>query len=64
MIGDRPIDLEVDGGVTADNAMDVVAAGANWLVAGSAVFKGGPEAYKANIEAIRLAGQLARGEVV
>ncbi|MCW2273412.1 ribulose-phosphate 3-epimerase [Rhodoblastus acidophilus] len=64
MIGDRPIDLEVDGGVTADNAMDVVAAGANWLVAGSAVFKGGPEAYKANIHAIRLAGQLARGEVV
>lgn len=64
MIGDRPIDLEVDGGVTADNAMDVVGAGANWLVAGSAVFKGGPGAYKANIHAIRMAGQLARGEVV
>ena len=41
MIGDRPIDLEVDGGVTADNAGAIVAAGANWLVAGSAVFKGG-----------------------
>jgi ribulose-phosphate 3-epimerase len=64
MIGDRPIDLEVDGGVTADNAMDVVAAGANWLVAGSAVFKGGPGADKANIQAIRMAGQLARGEVI
>ncbi|MCW2283111.1 ribulose-phosphate 3-epimerase [Rhodoblastus acidophilus] len=64
MIGDRPIDLEVDGGVTADNAMDVVGAGANWLVAGSAVFKGGPAAYKTNIQAIRMAGQLARGEVV
>jgi ribulose-phosphate 3-epimerase len=64
MIGDRPIDLEVDGGVTADNAMDIVAAGANWIVAGSAVFKGGPEFYQANIQAIRLAAQLARGEVV
>jgi ribulose-phosphate 3-epimerase len=64
MIGDRPIDLEVDGGVTADNAMDIVAAGANWIVAGSAVFKGGPEFYGANIDAIRLAAQLARGEVV
>jgi len=64
MIGDRPIDLEVDGGVTAENAMDVVGAGANWLVAGSAVFKGGPAAYRSNIHAIRMAGQLARGEVV
>jgi len=64
MIDGREIDLEVDGGVTADNAMDIVAAGANWLVAGSAVFKGGPEHYKKNIDAIRLAAQLARGEVV
>jgi ribulose-phosphate 3-epimerase len=64
MIGDRPVDLEVDGGVTSDNAMDIVAAGANWLVAGSAVFKGGPEHYKKNIDAIRLSAQLARGEVV
>jgi ribulose-phosphate 3-epimerase len=64
MIGDRPIDLEVDGGVTAENAMDIVDAGANWLVAGSAVFKGGPDCYKQNIDAIRLAAQLARGEAV
>ena len=64
MIDGREIDLEVDGGVTADNAMDIVAAGANWLVAGSAVFKGGPEHYRKNIDAIRLAAQLARGEVV
>jgi ribulose-phosphate 3-epimerase len=64
MISDRPIDLEVDGGVTPDNAMDIVAAGANWLVAGSAVFKGGPEHYKKNIDAIRLSAHLARGEVV
>ena len=56
MIGNRPIDLEVDGGVTADNAAEIAAAGANVLVAGSAVFKGGtPEAYGRNISAIRAA---------
>jgi ribulose-phosphate 3-epimerase len=60
LIGGRPIDLEVDGGVTADNAAKVVQAGANVLVAGSAVFKGGN--YKSNIEAIRQAGAMARGE--
>ena len=56
MIGNRPIDLEVDGGVTADNAAEIAAAGANVLVAGSAVFKGGtPMAYGRNISAIRAA---------
>jgi ribulose-phosphate 3-epimerase len=60
LAGARPIDIEVDGGVTADNAAKVVRAGANALVAGSAVFKGGN--YKANIDAIRQAGALARGE--
>ncbi len=60
LVGGRPIDIEVDGGVTAANAGDVVRAGANVLVAGSAVFKGGD--YKANIAAIRQAGALARGE--
>jgi ribulose-phosphate 3-epimerase len=60
LAGSRPIDIEVDGGVTADNADKVVRAGANALVAGSAVFKGGN--YKANIDAIRQAGALARGE--
>ncbi|MDB5572256.1 MAG: ribulose phosphate epimerase [Hyphomicrobiales bacterium] len=64
MIGGRPIDLEVDGGVTADNAGAIAAAGANWLVAGSAVFKGGPPAYAKNIEAIRRAALSARGELV
>ncbi len=64
MIAGREIDLEVDGGVTAENTMDIVAAGANWLVAGSAAFKGGPEQYKKNIDAIRLAAHLARGEVI
>ncbi|MGB7336738.1 MAG: ribulose-phosphate 3-epimerase [Salaquimonas sp.] len=54
MIGDRPIDIEIDGGVTPDTAPLVTKAGANVLVAGSAVFKGGNEvAYKQNIEAIR-----------
>ncbi|MBC7280625.1 ribulose-phosphate 3-epimerase [Hoeflea sp.] len=56
MIGDRPIDIEIDGGVTPQTAPLVAAAGANVLVAGSAVFKGGTqEAYRANIEAIRAA---------
>jgi len=64
MVGDRPIDIEVDGGVTADNAGDCAKAGANFLVAGSAAFKGGPNAYAANIEAIRKAALLARGELV
>ena len=65
MTAGRPIDIEVDGGVTADVAGQLAAAGANALVAGSAVFKGGTmEAYKANISAIRNAAALARGEVV
>jgi ribulose-phosphate 3-epimerase len=60
LAGARPIDIEVDGGVTADNAAAVARAGANVLVAGSAVFKGG--AYAKNIAAIRNAAMLARGE--
>lgn len=63
MIGGRPIDLEVDGGVTPETAPKVTAAGANVLVAGSAVFKGASiDAYRANIAAIRNAAALARGE--
>ncbi len=63
MIGGRPIDLEVDGGITPETAPKVTAAGANVLVAGSAVFKGaGADAYRANIAAIRNAAALARGE--
>ena len=60
LVGNRPIDIEIDGGVTPDNAARVVQAGANALVAGNAVFKGGN--YKANIAAIRHAASLARGE--
>ena len=58
----RPIDIEVDGGVTPQTAPLVTAAGANVLVAGSAISKGGQEAYRGNIAAIRHAGALARGE--
>jgi ribulose-phosphate 3-epimerase len=63
LAGSRPIDIEVDGGITPENAPLVARAGANVLVAGSAVFKGGnPEAYRANIAAIRGAAESARGE--
>ena len=55
MIGDRPIDIEVDGGVSPVTAGAVAAAGANVLVAGSATFKGGPSQYKINMDAIRAA---------
>jgi ribulose-phosphate 3-epimerase len=57
MIGSRPIHLEVDGGVTPDNAGACAAAGADVLVAGSAVFKGGK--YAENIAAIRAAAKNA-----
>lgn len=63
LAGARPIDIEIDGGVTPDNAAAVARAGANVLVAGSAVFRGGNlEAYRTNITAIRNAAALARGE--
>jgi ribulose-phosphate 3-epimerase len=65
MIGDRPINIEVDGGVTVATAPLVSKAGADVLVAGSAVFKGGsaasPAAYGANIRAIRAAAQSTLG---
>ena len=64
LIGDRPIALEIDGGVTAETAPLVVQAGADTLVAGSAVFKGGPSAYAGNIDAIRRAAEAARGDWV
>jgi ribulose-phosphate 3-epimerase len=56
MIGGRPIHIEIDGGVTPETAPLVAAAGADVLVAGSAVFKGGSEEhYARNIAAIRAA---------
>lgn len=57
-IGARPIHLEVDGGINAETAPLVVEAGANVIVAGSGVFKGG--AYQENIAAIRAAAMRAR----
>jgi ribulose-phosphate 3-epimerase len=64
MIGDRPIHIEIDGGVTPDTAPLVAAAGADVLVAGSAVFRGGsvsnPTPYGDNIRAIRAAAQAAQ----
>ena len=62
MIGDRPIHIQVDGGVTVETAPLVSAAGADVLVAGSAVFKGGsvdnPNIYGSNIRALRNAAEL------
>ena len=64
LAGGRPIDIEIDGGITPEVAADVVRAGANALVAGSAVFKDRtPESYRKNIAAIRHAAALARGEI-
>ena len=63
LAGGRPIDIEVDGGITPEHAATVARAGANVLVAGSAVFKGGrPDSYRPNIAAIRNAAAIARGE--
>ena len=53
-IDGRTIALQVDGGITPDTARRAVAAGATVLVAGTAVFTGGPSAYAANIKALRV----------
>jgi ribulose-phosphate 3-epimerase len=53
----RDIELEVDGGVNRETVAQVIAAGANVLVAGTATFKGGPTLYAENITALREAGQ-------
>lgn len=64
MIGDRPIHIEIDGGMTPETAPLMAAAGADVFVAGSAVFRGGsvakPEVYGENIRAIRAAAEAAR----
>jgi len=65
MIGDRPIHIEIDGGITPETAPLMAAAGADVLVAGSAVFRGGsvgnPAPYGDNIRAIRRAAETATG---
>lgn len=61
LIGARDIELEVDGGVTADNAAEIAKAGANALVAGSAIYKGNdPTTYAARIAQIRAAAESSR----
>jgi ribulose-phosphate 3-epimerase len=61
MVADRPIHIEIDGGVTEANAAALVSAGADILVAGSSIFKGGsvtnPEPYGTNIRSLRSAAQ-------
>jgi ribulose-phosphate 3-epimerase len=65
LIGDRPVHIEIDGGITVATAPLVARVGADVLVAGSAVFKGGsvgnPAPYGANIRAIRTAAEAGRG---
>jgi ribulose-phosphate 3-epimerase len=67
MLGDRPVHIQIDGGVTVETAPLVAAAGADVLVAGSAVFSGGsierPEVYGQNIRAIRMAAQAATSQM-
>ncbi len=65
MIGDRPIHIEIDGGMTPETAPLMAEAGADVFVAGSGVFKGGsvqnPGVYGENIRAIRTAAEAAQG---
>ena len=58
LAGGREIDIEVDGGIGPENAGAAVAAGANVLVAGSALFRGGAGRYAENIAAIRAAAEM------
>ncbi|PDT03799.1 ribulose-phosphate 3-epimerase [Rhizobium chutanense] len=61
LIGDRPIELQVDGGVTVETAPDIARAGGNVLVAGSAIFKGDTvEAYRKTVADLRQAAEGAR----
>ena len=67
MVADRPIHLQVDGGITLETAPRVAAAGADVLVAGSSVFRGGsaaePAPYGRNIAALRAAAEAATAQV-
>jgi ribulose-phosphate 3-epimerase len=63
LVGARPIDIEIDGGITPETAAEAARAGANVFVAGSVVFKDRmPDSYRRNIDAIRNAAALVRGE--
>jgi len=60
MVGDRPIDIEVDGGINAETAELAARAGANAFVAGSSVFRDGPSGYAGHIAAIRAGAEKGR----
>ncbi len=62
LVAGRDIDIEVDGGVNLETIPALVAAGANALVVGSAVFPGGASNYAGRMAGLRRAGELARGE--
>lgn len=63
LIADRDIDLEIDGGVTAENAEAIARAGVNAMVAGSAIYKGNdPKTYAPRIKAIRDAAMMGAGQ--
>jgi ribulose-phosphate 3-epimerase len=63
LVAGRDIDIEVDGGIAPETAASVIAAGANVLVAGAALFRGGPEHYARNVKALRSAAASAVGRV-
>jgi ribulose-phosphate 3-epimerase len=63
LIGGRDIDIEVDGGVGSDNAAAAVSAGANVLVAGAALFRGGADHYAENVTAIRRSAESVTGRL-
>ena len=61
LVAGRDIDIEVDGGIAPETAAAVVSAGANVLVAGAALFRGGPQRYAENVAALRRAAETASG---
>jgi ribulose-phosphate 3-epimerase len=61
LVAGRDIDIEVDGGISPETASAVISAGANVLVAGAALFRGGAERYAGNVRALRVAAEGVRG---
>ena len=64
MLGDRPVRIMADGGVSVQTAARIVAAGADVLVAGSSIFHGGPARHGANIAALRQAAELGLAAII
>jgi len=63
LVAGRDIDIEVDGGIGPETAAAAVSAGANVLVAGAALFRGGADLYAENVKALRRAAETAIGRV-